>query len=125
MPWPVDRSVEMGRDPAQVVMLPGAVLPAGLAYGALLAELGADVEPRPKELEVYAGDAPPSDYSLATEVAGITRVADDAGFERVHLVGYSAGGAAALAFCGEPAWASPEPRPVGAGLRGLAADVAG
>ena len=103
--------------PRQVVLLPGGVLPAGPAYAALLAELGTSVDARTKELEVYAAEAPPTDYSLATEVAGITRVADDAGFDRFHLVGYSGGGAASLAFAAsrperllslalmEPAWA--------------------
>ncbi len=84
--------------PWQVVLLPGGVLPAGPAYGELLAELATDVDARAKELEVYATDSPPPDYSLATEVSGITRVADEAGFERFHLVGYSAGGASSLAF---------------------------
>lgn len=88
----------MPEHPWQVVLLPGGVLPAGPAYAPLLAELGPDVDARPKELEVYAADTPPRDYSLATEVAGITRVADDAGFERFHLVGYSGGGASSLAF---------------------------
>jgi pimeloyl-ACP methyl ester carboxylesterase len=82
----------------QVVLLPGGVMPAGPAYAALLAELGPEVDARPKELEVYAADTPPLDYSLATEVAGISRVADDAGFVRFHLVGYSGGGASSLAF---------------------------
>ena len=53
-------------------------MPAGPAYGALLAELGPDVDARPKELEVYADEAPPPDYSLATEVAGITKRASSA-----------------------------------------------
>jgi len=75
-------------------------MPAGPAYGPLLAELRHDVDARPKDLEVYAADAPPIDYSLATEVAGITRVANAAGFERFHLVGYSGGGASSLAFAG-------------------------
>ena len=43
-------------------------------------------------------DAPPPGYSLATEVAGVARVADEAGFARFHLFGYSGGGAASLAF---------------------------
>jgi pimeloyl-ACP methyl ester carboxylesterase len=73
-------------------------MPAGPAYGALLANLGPDVDARAKEVEVYAADAPPPDYSLATEVAGITRIANEAGFERFHLVGYSGGGASSLAF---------------------------
>jgi pimeloyl-ACP methyl ester carboxylesterase len=88
----------MPERPRQVILLPGGVMPAGPAYGALLAELGSAVDPRPKELEVYAAAAPPPDYSLATEAAGIERVADEAGFDRFHLVGYSAGGASSLAF---------------------------
>lgn len=82
----------------QAVLLPGGLMPAAPAYAALLAELGPDVDARPKELDVYEGDEPPPDYSLETEVAGINRVADHAGFERFHLVGYSGGGASALAF---------------------------
>jgi pimeloyl-ACP methyl ester carboxylesterase len=88
----------MSRDRRHVLLLPGGVMPAGPAYAALLSELGPDIDALPKELEVYAGDAPPPDYSLAIEVLGITRVADDAGFDRFHLVGYSAGGASSLAF---------------------------
>jgi pimeloyl-ACP methyl ester carboxylesterase len=51
-----------------------------------------------KDLEVYAQVEPPADYSLDTEVDGILRAAAEAGFERFHLVGYSAGGAASLRF---------------------------
>jgi pimeloyl-ACP methyl ester carboxylesterase len=88
----------MPQCPWQVILLPGSVMPAGPAYGALLAELGSDVDARPKELEVYAAETPPAGYSLANEVDGISRVADEAGFERFHLVGYSGGGAACLAY---------------------------
>jgi pimeloyl-ACP methyl ester carboxylesterase len=101
-----------------VVLLPGAVLPAGPAYQALLAELGDDVDARAKDLEMYAGETvPPPGYGLETEVEGVSRLADDAGFGTFHLVGYSAGGAASLAFASryperlrslalmEPAWA--------------------
>jgi pimeloyl-ACP methyl ester carboxylesterase len=100
----------------QVILLPGGVMPAGLAYGALLASLGGEVEAVAKELELYAGPEPPSDYSLQDEIDGILRTADDAGFERFHLVGYSGGGASSLAFAAahperlsslallEPAW---------------------
>ena len=101
-----------------VVLLPGVVLPAAAAYQALLAELGDDVDARAKDLEMYAGDTvPPIGYGLETEVEGISRLADDAGFATFHLVGYSAGGAASLAFASrypsrlrslallEPAWA--------------------
>ena len=82
----------------QVLLLPGGVLPAAPAYGALLAALGADVDARVKDLEVYATPVPPSGYSMAVEVAGIERLAAEAGFDRFHLVGYSGGGAASLAF---------------------------
>jgi hypothetical protein len=44
-----------GRDPWPVVLLPGVVLPAQLAYGALLATLGHEVDARPKELETAFG----------------------------------------------------------------------
>jgi pimeloyl-ACP methyl ester carboxylesterase len=66
---------------------------------------------------VYAGDEPPAEYSLDAEVAGVLRAADARGWARFHLVGYSAGGAAALATAArhpgrllslallEPAWA--------------------
>jgi len=105
-------------DARPVVLLPGAILPAALAYPALLAELGDDVDARAKDLEMYAGAViPPPGYTLDLEVEGIVRVADDAGFDAFHLVGYSGGGAASLAFASrhpdrlrslalmEPAWA--------------------
>lgn len=101
----------------QVMLLPGSVLPADLAYGGLVAALGADVETLVKDLEVYRADSPPPAYSLDTEVAGVLREADARGWNAFHLVGYSGGGAAALAFAAhrparllslallEPAWA--------------------
>jgi pimeloyl-ACP methyl ester carboxylesterase len=107
----------------QVVLLPGAVLPAQPAYEALLEVLGARVEAAAKDLEVYAGDHPPSDFSLDTEVEGILREADARGFDRFHLVGYSGGGAASLACAAghgerllslallEPAWAGNQRTP--------------
>jgi pimeloyl-ACP methyl ester carboxylesterase len=68
-------------------------------------------------LEVYATAEAPRDYTLDLEVAGVLREADARGWERFHLVGYSGGGAAALAVAArhperlsslallEPAWA--------------------
>jgi pimeloyl-ACP methyl ester carboxylesterase len=100
-----------------VILLPGIVLPAEPAYGALIAELGPDVEAVAKDLEVYATPEPPEDYSLEVEIAGVLREADAHGWQRFHLVGYSGGGAASLAFAAarperlaslvllEPAWA--------------------
>jgi len=99
-----------------VVLVPGVVLPGALAYGALLEALGDAVDPIVKDLELYAGDQPPPGYTVEVEVDGILRAADEAGFERFHLVGYSGGGAASLALAarhpdrlgslalGEPAW---------------------
>ncbi len=104
----------------EVILVPGAVLPAELAYGALLEALGDDVVAVAKDLEVYAGDEPPPNYTLDVEVEGVLRTAEAAGFERFHLVGYSAGGASSLAFAArhpdrlrslallEPAWAGNE-----------------
>jgi pimeloyl-ACP methyl ester carboxylesterase len=100
-----------------VILLPGIVLPAEPAYGALIAALGPDVEAVAKDLEVYATPEPPADYGLDLEIAGVLREADARGWERFHLVGYSGGGAASLAFAArtperlaslallEPAWA--------------------
>lgn len=91
-------------------------MPGELAYGPLLSVIGDQVYPIVKELEVYAANAPPSDYGLEVEVEGIRRVADAAGVQHFHLVGYSGGGAMALAFTAkyyqrlkslaliEPAW---------------------
>ena len=103
--------------PFRVVLLPGSVLPAELAYGALIEALGADVDAVAKDLEVYATAEPPDDYSLDLEADGLLRATNERGWERFHLVGYSAGGASALAFTAryqdrlfslallEPAWA--------------------
>jgi pimeloyl-ACP methyl ester carboxylesterase len=105
------------------VLLPGIVLPAELAYAALLEVLGERVDAVAKDLEVYAADEPPLGYGLDLEVEGVQRVADAHGFGRFHLVGYSAGGAASLAFTSvhsdrllslallEPAWAGNDRTP--------------
>jgi pimeloyl-ACP methyl ester carboxylesterase len=100
-----------------VILLPGVVLPANLAYAALRSALGPHVEAVAKDLELYRTAEPPGDYSLALEVEGVLREADALGWERFHLLGYSGGGAAALAVAArrphrlrtlallEPAWA--------------------
>lgn len=87
-------------DPASrpVVFLPGGVTPVALSYAPLLAELGGEIEPHLKELEVYAADEPPADYSLRTEVAGLARFVDTEGLDTFHLVGFSGGGASSLAY---------------------------
>ncbi len=103
------------RTPA--ILLPGGVLPAELAYGALIEALGDEVEVVAKDLELYADETPPPGYTLEHEIGGILHAADARGWERFHLGGYSGGGAAALAFAAherervlslallEPAWA--------------------
>jgi pimeloyl-ACP methyl ester carboxylesterase len=104
-----------------VLFVPGGVMPGELSYAALLRALGDQVHPIVKDLEVYAGDTPPADYSLDVEVEAIRRTADSAGVDRFHLVGYSAGGAFSLAFTAkypgrisslaliEPAWIGTPP----------------
>lgn len=100
----------------RALLLPGIVTPASVAYERLVPALGPDVDARPKELEVYAGPEPPPGYSLELELDGVLRAADDAGWERFHLVGYSGGGAIAASLAAsrperllslallEPAW---------------------
>jgi hypothetical protein len=66
-------------------------MPAALRYGPLLAALGEGIEALPKDLEVYADSEPPQDYSIGTEVEGVSRVADAADFKRFHLYGHSGG----------------------------------
>jgi len=103
--------------PFLVMLLPGSVLPGDLAYGPLLAALDSTTDAVVKELEVYATPEAPADYTLELEVGGVLRDADERGWEQFHLVGYSGGGSAALAFAArhserlaslallEPAWA--------------------
>ena len=52
----------------RVILLPGSVLPADLAYGSLVSALGSDAEAVVKELEVYATAEVPPDYTLDLEV---------------------------------------------------------
>lgn len=85
----------------EAILLPGGVMPADLAYGALIEALGDDVDAIARDLEVYAGPEPPVAYTLDHEIAGVLRTARDAGFDRFHLVGYSGGGAASVAFAAE------------------------
>jgi pimeloyl-ACP methyl ester carboxylesterase len=104
-------------EPFRVILLPGSVLPADLAYGALIQALGPEVQAVAKDLELYKTDEPPADWTLDTEVDGVRREADERGWRTFHLVGYSGGGAVALAFAAkhpdrlqslallEPAWA--------------------
>ena len=49
----------------------------------------------PKELEVWA-DGPLVSYTIDDEVEGVRRVAEDRGWSRFHIVGFSAGAAVAL-----------------------------
>jgi pimeloyl-ACP methyl ester carboxylesterase len=100
----------------QVVLVPGGVMPAGLSYQPLLAVIQDHAHTVAKELKVYATEAPPTGYGLDMEVEDIGLLADAAGFDTFHLVGYSAGGASSLAFTAtypdrlrslaliEPAW---------------------
>jgi len=44
-----------------------------------------------KELDVYASDRVPDDYSLASEIDALDRLAAERGYDRFHLYGYSIG----------------------------------
>jgi pimeloyl-ACP methyl ester carboxylesterase len=80
-----------------LVLLPGIVMPAAIRYRDLLRHLEG-VNAVVKDLEVYRGPQPPGDFSIADEVQGLARAADEAGFDRFHVYGHSGGGAVALAF---------------------------
>lgn len=80
------------------VFLPGILMPAYLRYGPLRGELGERRVILTKELEVYAAEAAPPDYSIELEVEGIDRFADEQGLDRFHLYGHSAGASIALAY---------------------------
>jgi pimeloyl-ACP methyl ester carboxylesterase len=109
--------------PHRVILLPGIVVLAAITFTRLLEALGDRVDAVAKELEVHAAGGPPDIYGLDTEAAGIGRAADEAGFERFHLVGYSGGGAAGLVYAAahperllslallEAAWAGNERSP--------------
>jgi pimeloyl-ACP methyl ester carboxylesterase len=87
--------------PLPVVFLPGGVTPVALSYAPLLMEVVDEINPLLKDLEVYASDEPPVDYSIQLEVDALERVADAAGLDTFHLVGFSGGGAVSLDFAAQ------------------------
>jgi pimeloyl-ACP methyl ester carboxylesterase len=93
------------RERPPVMLVPGIINPVELSYGPLIEVLKRDTNLMLKELEVYRGsEVPPPAYNVMTEAKGIIRVADEASHASFHLVGYSAGGIAALSAierCGE------------------------
>ena len=103
---------------SRVILLPGSVLPAELAYAPLIQALGADLDAVAKDLEVYATEEPPEGYSLDLEVAGVLREVDGRGWDRFHIAGYSGGAAAALGIYRAPRRAPVEPGAARAGLGG-------
>jgi pimeloyl-ACP methyl ester carboxylesterase len=84
----------------KVVFLPGGIQPVAIQYAPLLKVLDGSIQPLLKDLEVYRDDTPPADYSLSSEIEAVKHAAEEAGMETFHLVGYSGGGAVALAFTG-------------------------
>lgn len=85
---------------AQVVALPGGVMPAAIRYASLQAAVKDAADFHMKDLEVYATDEPPADYGIEKEVAALAAFADSLKLPRFHLVGYSGGGFVSLAFAG-------------------------
>jgi len=80
------------------IFLGGILMPARLRYGPLVAALGSSPELVVKELDVYATDHIPDDYSLAAEVNALDRFADERGFGWFHLYGCSYGASIAMAY---------------------------
>jgi pimeloyl-ACP methyl ester carboxylesterase len=79
------------------MLVPGIINPVELSYGPLIEVLKIDTKLILKELEIYRGsEVPPPAYNVMTEAEGIMRAADEADIASFHLVGYSAGGIAAL-----------------------------
>lgn len=103
-----------------VILLPGIITPAEIAYGDLCEKLGDGAQVIAQELAVYDHDEPPPGFSLETEINKVIKTADRAGFDRFQVAGYSGGGAIAAAFCAkhpdclaslalmEPAWLGDE-----------------
>jgi len=75
----------------------GAVAPAAWTYARLQRLLDEEAHLILKDLEGYS-EPLALDYGLHSEVGAITRMAHATGFDRFHLIGYSAGGSVALAF---------------------------
>lgn len=75
-------------------------MPAAMRYAPLASAVAGDVQLHFKDLEVYAGEEPPADYSIGLEVQALARFADSLGLDRFHLLGYSGGGFVSLAFAG-------------------------
>jgi pimeloyl-ACP methyl ester carboxylesterase len=73
-------------------------MPSRFRFGPLVAALGSPPELEVKELDVYASDRVPDDYSLASEIDALDRLAAERGYDRFHLYGYSIGGSIALAY---------------------------
>lgn len=84
-----------------VIFLPGILMSAADRYAPLVAQLDDSREVVLKELEVYREAAPPPAYTIELEVAGLLRLLDERGYERVHLYGHSAGASIALRFAVE------------------------
>jgi pimeloyl-ACP methyl ester carboxylesterase len=83
-----------------VVCLPGGVAPAAQRYAPLATAVGSRAHLHIKDLEVYRGDKPPTNYSVEMELEAVDRFADPLGLDRFHLVGYSGGGFVSLAYAG-------------------------
>lgn len=80
-----------------LVCVPGIITPAADRYRPLLDVLGDEARAVVQDLQVYLRPGPPR-FDLEDEVAAVLRAADEAGAERFHYLGYSAGAAVGLAL---------------------------
>ncbi|HET7421064.1 MAG TPA: alpha/beta fold hydrolase [Candidatus Dormibacteraeota bacterium] len=84
----------------QVICVPGSVAPAAQRYRPVVEAVGDAANLHMKDLEVYREVRPPAGYSIDEELEAIDRLAASKGFDRFHLLAYSAGGFISLAYAG-------------------------
>jgi pimeloyl-ACP methyl ester carboxylesterase len=94
-------------DLAPALLIGGAGPPATREFAKLIEPFGEQREDQrlvvPVDLLAFHGGPLPADFSLANEIDALLAAIDGAGARRAHLVGYSGGGAVALAFAGRHA----------------------
>lgn len=98
------------------ILLPGILTPADITFRYLTRAFDGSVDLVLRDLAIYADGAPPPDYAIDREIDALLAFADENGFDRFHLGGFSGGGAISASFAArhpdrlaslalmEPAW---------------------
>ena len=100
-PGPIGGTAMPRSAPLPVVFVPGGITPVRPSYAPLLDELDGEIQPLLKDLELYAADEPPADYSIQLEVDGLGGRWMLPGSARSTWSAYSGGGAVCLAFAAQ------------------------